>query len=189
VSTRNWRPSWTTPGQSEVTRPLLDQVINRNLRVKGKLVVDSGLDVPWNSYTPTIVGYTSVNGATLATGVVATINGRWKAIGTLIFFYIYCNITNRGNAVGNWMIGLPPKLPVSQFSAQGSAQSVGNTDKTQVRAITGRALVNATAMMVYPVEVLQWNGTSISGYYNMTSMDNLSLGLCEFHVSGFYESA
>jgi hypothetical protein len=115
------------------------------------------------------------------------------AIGSLVFFYVYFHVTNEGLCTSNFYFTLPPKVPVNQFSAHGSFQPFGNTDRTKVRMISGMALANATQMMAYPSDVIAWGGTGsppvpgVSGYFNMTTMDVLITVPYEFHLSGFYE--
>jgi uncharacterized membrane protein len=191
---KGFRPYWTNPGLSELPRPVLDQTINRDLHVKRDLVIDGDLTVsgdlgiPWNSYTPTLLAYTVANGSVVATGMVFTISGRWKAIGTLLFFYVYCNITDGGNSGSNFFIGLPPKLPIIQSSVHGTLQLVGNTERTRVRSITGIIGANASTVMIFPTDVLIWSGSSVTGYYNMCNIDFSLNSPYEFNFSGFYES-
>src|SRR5271169_6614244 len=94
MSTKGWRPYWTNPGLSEISRPVLYRTINRDLHVKRNLTIGGNFSWlgSWESYTPTIRGYTlgsgtgGAGGGTLATGIVYTATGIWRKLDTIIFF-------------------------------------------------------------------------------------------------------
>ena len=179
MSTRGWRPSWSTPGQSESSSARLDVIINRNLTVKGQI---KSPITSWIPYTPTVIAYTTAAGRGAAspapsTGMVYTATGQWKEIASVIFFYFDVQITTKGTGFNsNPYVTLPPVKPVTMFSCQGITQPLNNTDDSKWNQLFGLAKTNAVDILVGP-----------SSYAAPTVFPNLTFPL-EFSVSGAYQA-
>jgi hypothetical protein len=196
MTTKGWRNSWTTPGQSELTSPKLDHYISRdllvgrNVHIKGNLTLDGNFAL-WQSYTPTLVGYqaaaglgtpTGQGGPKVATGINYSTTGRYVKIGKTIVFEFVVNIISHLTGY-NWnsnpYVDVP--FPVnSQFAASGGYHSGSspNDDSTWI-GLFAIAKPNASNILVVPVTNNPGTAVVLMSAFAVPYM---------FTVSGTYES-
>lgn len=191
---RFWRPYWTTPGLTETPRPVLDQIVNRDLTVKRNLNVLGDLNVsgninlpPWITYSPTL-DYQSAGTSTY------TSVGHYRKIGRGVTFVMYFNVTVvptswRGNVFGS----LPPFVPAFYVSAIGiwnpCPGGVPSTDPLKQGTITGSAKAGATQLLTFPTQGSYYNGTATVPIYMYTVWVNNGANPYEYWLSGQYETA
>jgi hypothetical protein len=171
MSIKSWRPSWTTPGQSELNRPWLDLTVNRdllvkrNLHVKGNFQLDGNF-APWQSYTPTMHGYqAAAGGGTLATGITYTSTGRYRKLGTTVAFEFVVQITTprSPNWASNAYIDLPTKTNF-QFTTSGAWQVTGANNDSQWYGLFGVAKAGTNSLIVVPTQNVSTAIVTISTY-------------------------
>jgi hypothetical protein len=157
MTIKPWRNSWTTPGQSEQLRPILDArvgrdlLVMRNAHIRGDLVVDGKFGPVWTPYTSTMTGNQLQQGTgNPATGMVYTAIARYSVFGKTVSFYVHINVTNSANMFSNPFVDLPPGYPPNyQIDGTGFYRQTGNTLLTSIFATSGYAKAGDTKIFVF----------------------------------------